>query len=409
MERWKVDHKAGRVRVFTDKRRNDALYLRWFERGRDHKLKVGDDPGRGASELTPTIKRERAALESEGFRRGYAKDKHISDVKAGLAPGNDPYAELLPILTDFLRWKVGRGVEPARIETLRRTSLAAWGHMGWTKVADISRRDLERYLDYLRDTLHLSARTQNRHQCDIASPFRWAEKENRIGRNPLRNMDAREGPEVRMRRVFTEDEMLRIFQAASDGPAWQFPAIAMGYYGALRLREVRNMTWGRANLEQETFQFRDTDQKNKKPATIAMAPELVVILTTIKHKAEVDGTPVDGATKILEMPATPSYAWKQCVTRAGLSRVIDGKLSTKNSQGHVGDFHALRHTRLTHLAAMGWLLTALQDFARHSDPKITRKYVHEDQAAVRDGLRRSAEKSGRDLAQDDEEPCGATA
>jgi len=394
MDPWVVNHKAGRVRVYTDPRRDDTLYLRWWEGGRDHKLKVADDPGRLARKMTPTIRNERATLESEGFRRAYAKDQHISDVKAGLAPGNDPYARLEPIIEDFLRWKIGRGLAPARLETIRRTCLAAFKHMGWAQVSDVSRRDLERYLDHLRDVRKLSARTQNRHQCDIAAPFRWAEKENRIGRNPLRNMDGRKGPEVRVRRVFTVEEMTAIFKAAVDGPVWQETAVALGYYGALRLREVREMTWGRAHLDTKVFEFRETDQKNKKKSTIAMAPELVTMLRLCRVDAVAEGRQVDGAAKVIDVPRSPSAAWKACLKRAGLTRMIDGKLTTKDSQGHVGDFHALRHTRLTHLAATGMPLVALQDFARHSDPKITRKYVHENQAMVRAGLERAAEEGG---------------
>ena len=385
MSDWNVTEKLGCVTLYTDPRRGNAVYLRWYENRKGRKKKVADDPG---------TKIGRAALLSKARRRAYSKDDHLAAVKAGLAPGNDPYAELRPILADFLRWKVGRGVAPARLETIRRTCLAAWEHMGWATVADVSRRDLERYLDYLRDTCHRSARTQNRHQCDIAAPFRWAEKENRIGRNPLANMDARKGPEVRIRRVFIEDDMPAIFTATADGPAWQPLAVSLGYYGALRLREVREMTWGRANLDTQVFEFRETDQKNKKKSTIPMAPELVVMLTEYRDARIAAGLPVDGATKVLDMPSSPSASWKACLKRAGLTRMIDGKLTTKDSQGHVGDFHALRHTRLTHLAATGMALVELQDFARHSDPKITRKYVHENQARIRAGLEKAAKKGG---------------
>lgn len=386
MKRWEVKTEAGCVNIYTDPRRKDALYIRWYADGKDHKKKMGSDPG---------TKLGRAALLDKTRRRAYIKDDHILAVKTGVAPKNDPYVELKTLGSDFCRWKVGDHVTPDRIKTIGNTFTAACEFSGWVTLQDVNKRDMERYLDDLRDRLSRSARTQRRHQCDVGAIFRWALEEKRISMDPLAGMRPRKGDPTRIRRVFTTENIDSIRASAQDGPTWQPMAVDLGYYAALRLREVHGLTWGRIHFNEHvpkderkaTIEFFPTDQKNKQHQWVPIGRKLVAILQAWRQAAIDGGAVLDGSARVLPgMPKAQSPYWKACLERADLTRRLRGKLSTEDGDGHVGDFHALRHSRLTHLDAMGVPLTKLKTIARHKKADTTMAYVHEDLDGARDAV-----------------------
>lgn len=363
-----IDERHGRVRLYQERGRG-GLWLRWTEGHSQKKRKVA-------------TKASGPELE-EARRNALRLDDRLERVAVGIEVGNDPQLDLSKLLDDFCRWKKGRYVMPAEIESIRRCVQGIFDWSGWTRLDQVTRRGVERYLDHLRDDLKRSARTQDKHQSCLKSLFRWADDEGRIATSPLKGLRKRTGPETRVRQIFGERALPpAIMRQAKNGPPWQPTAVALGYYGALRLREVRELPWARVLFKTKEIELRPEDQKNKRHSFVAMSPELVEVLRI--HKARHPERANEASVVCMGMPLDPSREHRAMLARAGIPY--------RDAQNRVGDFHALRHSRLTHLARDGMSLAELQDFARHSDPKITRKYVRENQAGVRRALARTARK-----------------
>jgi integrase len=121
------------------------------------------------------------------------------------------------------------------------------------------------------------------------------------------------------------------------------------------------------------------DQKNKRHSFVPLKAELREIARRWKADREAAGQSTAPAALVLDgIPEDPSPHHRAMLARA--------RVPYHNELGAVGDFHSLRHTSLTHMGDKGVPLHVLQDFARHSDPKITRRYVRENEGQVRAAL-----------------------
>ena len=64
------------------------------------------------------------------------------------------------------------------------------------------------------------------------------------------------------------------------------------------------------------------------------------------------------------------------MTTRTIRAMIDRRLAALGLKRPGISAHSLRHTAVTHTAQAGATILQLQDFARHSDPKVTVRYVH---------------------------------
>jgi hypothetical protein len=200
----RIDERHGRVRLYEEKARG-GLWLRWTEGHRQKKRKVAT--------------KARGAELEEARRHALRLDDRLERMAVGIEVGNDPQLDLSKLLDDFCRWKRGRYVMPAEIESIRRCVQAIFDWSGWTRLDQVTRRGVERYLDHLRDDLKRSARTQDKHQSCLKSLFRWADDEGRIATSPLKGLRKRAGPETRVRgEVGKEEKTMKMPEIVMESP-----------------------------------------------------------------------------------------------------------------------------------------------------------------------------------------------
>jgi integrase len=345
-------HRIGKVRVYQEKGR-EGFWIRWTDpKTGQHKLKVG--------------------TEAEADALAMKTHEGLQARKAGLMVADDPHMDLRDLLSDYSRWKSRHGISKREVCAIENEITRAFDVMDLTEFQDVDRRTVERFIDHLQDR-GLAARTQNKYLDKLKGLFKWAEIEGRVSSSPVRGLKPRKGDAKRVRQVFSSEQMAAILKGAKDGPPWQLLAIMLGYYAAMRLREVKGLQWGRVLWDSHKIHLRACDQKGKRKSWIPICPILFRMLETAKQQA---GDVDEGELVLPGMPKDPSRYQRALLGRLGIPY--------KNSLGEVGDFHAYRHTCLTDMANSGMPLVSVKDFARHKKPETTMGYVRENDKGMMD-------------------------
>ena len=170
-----------------------------------------------------------------------------------------------------------------------------------------------------------------------------------------------------VRRPLEHDEAATLLQTTRTGSTCEGMPAEERYWlyrialeTALRSSELRALTRQHFELDDaEPFVWLPGDDtKNRKGAELPLRTETVVELRTFL---------VDKHPKTAVFPKMPAKHHISRMIRADLE-AAEIEYSTDSG---VVDFHALRGTCLSWLADAGTPLKVLQDFARHSDPKLT--------------------------------------
>ena len=316
------------------------------------------------------------------------QDRKLDDERLGLGGRTDRRAQIALLVPDYLRVIARHGTEK-QVQDVRSIITRAVDHMHVTTIGQITVARMDAYLDHLAASKDaggrdLAGRTVNKH-AEVLKAF----CKRFLRPSPLEDLERRpEHVKRRIRRVLTREQMARVLMIAKKfGEPWENLAYMLGYYAGLRKREVLNLTWGRVDLEHRTLRFRPQDQKSKKDSLMPIGEALHRELM-IAHAAMIsDGARTEASSSVRVvrgMPEVSARAMKKTMAACGIpwwEEVFD----TGGRRTLVADFHCLRHTCLTHMGqAPQAKLHVLQDFARHSDPKITRGYLKEDMDAERE-------------------------
>jgi integrase len=203
---------------------------------------------------------------------------------------------------------------------------------------------------------------------------RWMVLEGRAARSPVEHL---EGPNVRVdprhaRRALSAQELRRLLEAACRGPVvlgMSGPARALLYKLAaetgLRANELASLTRESFTLEgsQPVVRVRAAYSKRRRedvvPLRLDMASQLAAFLEATPHKDSVFALPTGRLARML---------------RADLAAV---GLPYVDATGRYADFHSLRHTCGSLLAAAGAHPKVAQAILRHSDINMTlSRYSH---------------------------------
>lgn len=245
-----------------------------------------------------------------------------------------------------------------------------------------------------------SNRTANLLIDRVQSMLRWAEENEFIGRNPIRNLKRlpeSKGHQRYRRRALTEEEIGRFMVASRDddlenGLRWQSGQVFRGggkkggqvrvpqtpFWTALletgaRYGELRQVAWGDVDLDREEVVLRSETTKSKKVRAIPLRQETVELLRSLRalHQR------VHGRIPRISDPAFLSPGGEPWgVPTNNLMRVLDRVLERAgipkvDSRGEKLDIHALRHTAATRMLRNGVGLAKAQRVLGHSDPKLT--------------------------------------
>jgi len=222
----------------------------------------------------------------------------------------------------------------------------------------------------------LSVRTSNHVLQNAQSFFAWLIRARRASENPLVSLSkiqVTEKARKLVRRPLEHAEAAALLTATRPGPArfgmegearyWLY---RLALETGLRSSELRSLKRENLCLESdEPHVWLPADNtKNRKPAELPLRPETV---------ADVEAFVSTLHPAAVLFPAMPARWDVADMLREDLAVAA---VEAETDAGRV-DFHSLRVSCLSWLAAAGTPVKDLQEFARHSDPKLTMNiYTH---------------------------------
>ncbi|MBM4081630.1 MAG: hypothetical protein FJ278_18145, partial [Planctomycetes bacterium] len=283
-------------------------------------------------------------------------------------------------LQDFAQFLGARGNTEKHVALTLMRARGVLSGCGFVHVSDVFRATgkVQVYLGELRKGAGMSARTSNGYLVAIKSFTAWLAKEGRISENPLRHLSPvnAQADVRRARRALTPDECRRLLEAAHhsnetilgmdgrDREAIYRLVLSSG----LRWNEVRSLTRGSFALETNP-------------------PTVTILAAYSKHrKTDVMPLRIETAQALREyfdsrpaLPNAPAFPVPKTDKGARILRhdLEAAGIAYRDDQGHVADFHGLRHSFVTHLAASGVHPKVAQTLARHSTITLTLdRYTH---------------------------------
>jgi integrase len=282
------------------------------------------------------LERERAGLIAPRLERESAQQplsKHQDDFVADLVA-------------------LGRTKKYSKLVMARFTRLAA--ECKWRMPGDITTNS---FVSWRAQQTKLSPKTLNEYLNAANALLNWMVKQGRVSENPLRGMahaDVR--GHTMHRRAYTGEELDRLLAVAE-------PEIRLLYLAAaltgLRAGELKQVIWGDIHLDCERPHIcvRASTAKNRKDATLPLHPQLVAELSAIRKPT------TKPESRAFSQHPHPDRQIRADLEKAGIPRI--------DSTGRKLDFHALRYTFATRLAACGVSQRLAQELMRHSDPRLT--------------------------------------
>lgn len=285
-------------------------------------------------------------------------------------------------LEDFLTTLRARGVVPKYVRD-RADCLAAYvAHGHHRSLSDLTLVTASAYVQEVK-ARGLSARSVNRHVQALKQLGRWLEKGRRVQFDPFSDLKQQNEKEDRRheRRALTPEEAGRLLDAARDRPLHEAQALrvrvgvseaererltrlgetraliyAIALGTGLRAGEIRRLRW--RDLEGGQVRIPAASAKSRRDQSVPMHARLQEMLDAYRPQGNQPGDTV-----------VPRGAFPNTLTfhrdreAAGIARA--------DESGYVIDFHALRTTYVSWLAATGAHPRSAQALARHADIETT--------------------------------------
>ncbi len=254
-------------------------------------------------------------------------------------------------------------------------------------VADLKRRGV-------------GTRTINARLTALKSFSRWLFRNERVRTDPMMQVAKLNGrtDRRRQRRALSEEEIIRLLDAAERGPTVMGVAgkaraliyrLALGT--GLRASELASLTPASFDVDdprRATVTVRAAYSKHRRDDVLPMRRDLAVAVADF-----IEGKPA--GEPVLAVPEKTAKMLREDLLAAGLAReVVDQegrtRIDASDASGRVLDFHALRHTFITRLARSGVAPAVAKSLARHSTITLTMDhYTHtliEDERSALDRL-----------------------
>ena len=193
------------------------------------------------------------------------------------------------------------------------------------------------------------------------------------------------GPAGKVKRPATDNKRLRYLSREEAPPL--LAAIAtisqdvhdmalLSLHTGMRAGEVFSLTWADVNLETGILMLLDTKGNKNRPAFMTDAVKRMI---EARPKTEPSDPvfPGRGGKKITQI----SQTFTKAVNKLGLNDGITDRRKKVT-------FHSLRHTYASWLVESGTDIYTVQILLGHSDLKLTTRYAHVGQNAMRDAVER---------------------
>ena len=305
--------------------------------------------------------------------------KEIELAKAGVI---DRYKEhrnkpLTEHLADFRQALLAKGNTPEYVETVLARATRIVEGCKFRFWGDIQPSKVERYVSDLRNSGEgISAQTFNFYLQAIKQFARWMVQDGRAGESQLQHL---KGLNVRTdrrhdRRPLEPDEMRRLLETTAAGPkryGMDGRERALLYRVAaesgLRRKELRSLKVSSFDFEASTVTVNSAYAKNKRTAILPLRSDTATELQTFLA-GRLPGVKAFGGTYTRLTDKTA------CMLKADLA---DTGIPYVDAAERYADFHCLRHTTGSLLAASGVHPKVAQSIMRHSDINLTMSiYTH---------------------------------
>ena len=225
----------------------------------------------------------------------------------------------------------------------------------------------------LKDIGPISAKSKNYYLQAVKQFCKWMVQDRRVAESPLKHLqsiDTTSG-KANERRALELDEMRRLLEAAQTGPdrfgmAGHERAILYRFAAetGLRANELRSLRRLSIDFKNRTVTVKVGSTKNGKIAVLPLKKDTVAVLQQLLAG---------------KMPKTPVFKLPSKYRMADMIRADckDAGIDCEdNGHGKI-DFHSLRHTTGSFLAASGVHPKVAQAIMRHSDINLTMSiYTH---------------------------------
>ncbi len=361
-EKWYLEFRnhleeVHRLPAFTDKRQSEAL-------GRQidkliHCRMSGETPDREIVKWIECLPKR--------MSKNLVKWRLIDAKQAGTGRTlNEHLKEFKTYLTD-------KGTTPeyaSKIEYRITQILNGIGAVVWS---DVSYSNVQRYLADKRQAGKMKIATANHYLAAIREFLGWMVIDKRSPANPLelieRLSDVSE--DKRRRRPFTVEELRKLITTTTSAPmvrniCGQERALIYKFATetGLRANEIRTLLVSDFDLSALTVQVRAKNAKSRRAASIPLRNDTAEMLKEhFKGKL-----PAVAAFKV------PPKGHEVRMLRTDLKRA---GIPYMDEDGRYSDFHSLRYTTASLLAASGVNPKVIQTIMRHSDINLTMQiYTH---------------------------------
>lgn len=267
----------------------------------------------------------------------------------------------------------------ARYEQVNRDFLQHLGPKAGLTIAAVTVRDVRSFRDELHKT-GLSAVTVNQTvRKMLAAPFTAAKNLGYIQTNPCSAVEALQEDAAGGREPFTTDQIRALLKAAD---AEWYGVILLGYYSALRLRDITDLEWSSIHGDTLKLQPRKTKRTGKK-VTIPLHPEFLQWLKKqprgigkAKLFPSLAGRPTGGQHAL-------SGRFAAIMEAAGVKGQIRRTGGGKGRKTSSLSFHSLRHTMISELANAGVSAELRKKLSGHADDASHSTYTHHELETMR--------------------------
>ncbi len=263
---------------------------------------------------------------------------------------------LVDHLASFVEDMVALGRCKKHIQHTRNRLARLFEECAWRLLRDVNADGFARWRSQQKT---FSAKTLNEYLGHANALLNWCVRNGRLVHNPLVTVQKVEtrGKETVVRRALAQSELeLLVLKSGRRGLVYWLAA-----WTGLRRGEVKALAWADVQLDvaRPHILARASTTKNKRSAVLPLLPPLADALRAFR------GDQPSEKGKVFRLGVPSSKMLVRDLAAVGIEEV--------DTIGRRIDFHALRHTFASLLAAAGVSQRVAMELMRHSDPRLTAK------------------------------------
>ena len=237
---------------------------------------------------------------------------------------------------------------------------------------DLSASDVQRYIAGLRDKGEISQKTSNYYLQAIKHFCNWMIKDKRAGGDsPLKHLDGIKVTDEVSRRALSPEEIGMLLQTTQQAPKRfgmtgheRTLLYSFATYTGLRANEIRYLTVSSFDFDNCIVKVKAAYSKRRREDTISLRKDTTAAIKGL----------LASKTPKAKAFALPNKYRMADMLRADLE---DAGIEWQNKGDGTLDFHSLRHSTASLLAASGVNPKTAQAILRHSDINLTMsRYSH---------------------------------